>query len=141
VILSGRRVNDNMGKFIANNVIKLLIRRNHIVSKSNALILGITFKENCPDIRNSKVIDIIKELQAFNISIDIYDPYADKHEVKKVYGLELIENITQKYDSIILAVSHEEFKNLDYLNIKKDNLSVIFDTKAFLDRTLVDARL
>lgn len=141
VILSGRRVNDNMGKFIANNVIKLLIRRNHIVSKSNALILGITFKENCPDIRNSKVIDIIKELQAFNISIDIYDPYADKHEVKKEYGLELIENITQKYDSIILAVSHEEFKNLDYLNIKKDNLSVIFDTKAFLDRTLVDARL
>uniref|UniRef100_UPI0040473B46 nucleotide sugar dehydrogenase n=1 Tax=Algoriphagus sp. TaxID=1872435 RepID=UPI0040473B46 len=141
VILSGRRVNDNMGKFIANNVIKLLIIRNHIISKSNALILGITFKENCPDIRNSKVIDIIKELHAFNISIDIYDPHADKHEVKKEYGLELIENITQKYDSIILAVSHEEFKNLDYQNIKKDNLSVIFDTKAFLDRTLVDARL
>ena len=141
VILSGRRVNDNMGIFVANKLIKLLISKNKIITKSKILILGITFKEDCPDIGNSKVIDIIKELKQFNTSVDVYDPHADNYEVKEEYGIDLINNITQTYDAIVLAVSHNEFKKLDYQKIKEDKSSIIFDTKAFLDRNLVDARL
>jgi UDP-N-acetyl-D-galactosamine dehydrogenase len=141
VILSGRRVNDNMGVFVANSVVKLLIARNQVITKSNILVLGITFKEDCPDIRNSKVIDIVRELEQFNISVDIYDPHANKLEVQKEYGLGLIDKINRKYNGIILAVAHKEFMHLDYERIKADSSSIIFDTKAFLDRRLVDARL
>lgn len=141
VILSGRRVNDNMGMFVANKLVKLLISKNHIISKSRVLVLGITFKEDCPDIRNSKVIDIVKELQQFNITVDIFDPHADKKEVFEVYNLNLLDKISGLYDGIILAVSHNEFLELELEQLKSSSSSIIFDTKAFLDRTLIHARL
>jgi UDP-N-acetyl-D-galactosamine dehydrogenase len=141
VILSGRRVNDNMGVFVANKLLKLLIAKKNIIANSKTLILGITFKENCPDIRNSKVIDIFRELQHFSIQVDVYDPYANKEEVKKEYGINLIDSITDKYDSIILAVSHKEFLKLDIRAICKSDSSVVFDLKSFLNRSSVDHRL
>jgi UDP-N-acetyl-D-galactosamine dehydrogenase len=141
VILSGRRVNDNMGIFVANKLVKLMIAKDHVISKSNVLVLGITFKEDCPDIRNSKVIDIIKELQQFNINVDVFDPHADEDEVSEEYGITLIHKINKTYSGIILAVSHKEFLGLDLDQLKSSNLSVVFDTKAFLNRSLIDARL
>jgi UDP-N-acetyl-D-galactosamine dehydrogenase len=141
VILSGRRVNDNMGMFVANKLVKLLIAKNHVISKSKVLVLGITFKEDCPDIRNSKVIDIVKELQQFNIDVEVFDPHADKHEVGEEYGIKLIDSIENTYDGIILAVSHQVFLGLDLDKLKSSNSSVIFDTKSFLNRSLIDARL
>jgi UDP-N-acetyl-D-galactosamine dehydrogenase len=141
VILSGRRVNDNMGMFVANKLVKLLIAKNYVISKSNVLVLGITFKEDCPDIRNSKVIDIVKELKQFNINVDVFDPHADEHEVVEEYGITLIDKINKTYDGIILAVSHKEFLGLELDQLKSSNSSVIFDTKAFLNRSLIDARL
>jgi len=141
VILSGRRVNDNMGIFVANKVVKLIISSGGLVKGANALILGITFKENCPDIRNSKVIDIYNELSQFGLSVDIYDPFADKNEVQETYNLTLIEKPAKQYDAIILAVCHAGFKELDYKALKKDDSSVIFDTKSCLDRSLVNGRL
>jgi UDP-N-acetyl-D-galactosamine dehydrogenase len=141
VILSGRRVNDNMGIFVANKLVKLLISKNHVISNSKSLILGITFKEDCPDIRNSKVKDIFHELKQFNINVDVYDPHANKNEVKKEYGIDLIENINDKYDAIILAVSHKEFLELDIKALCSSKDSVVFDIKSFLDRSIVDARL
>jgi UDP-N-acetyl-D-galactosamine dehydrogenase len=141
VILSGRRVNDNMGMFVANKMVKLLITKNHLIAKSTVLVLGITFKEDCPDIRNSRVIDIIKELEQFNIKVDVFDPHADKHEVAEEYGLKLIDSIQSKYEGIILAVSHKEFLKLELEVLKSSSLSVIFDTKAFLDRGIIDSRL
>jgi UDP-N-acetyl-D-galactosamine dehydrogenase len=141
VILSGRKVNDHIGLFVANKVVKLMIQYGISIKESNALILGVTFKENCPDIRNSKVIDIINELVEFNIHVDVYDPYADKHEVEEEYGINLLDNINKTYDAIILAVSHQEFLDLEVIKLKSNDRSVIFDTKAFLDRSIVDARL
>lgn len=141
VILSGRRVNDTMGMFVANKVVKLMVQKGTTIKGANVLILGMTFKENCPDIRNSKVIDIFNELQQFDINIDVYDPHADKQEVKEEYGIDLIELISNKYDAIILAVSHKEFKELNFEKIKADKYSIIFDSKAFLDRDIVDSRL
>jgi UDP-N-acetyl-D-galactosamine dehydrogenase len=141
VILSGRRVNDNMGMFVANKLVKLLIAKNHLISKSKVLVLGITFKEDCPDIRNSKVIDIVNELQQFNINVDVFDPHANGNEVIEEYGITLIDKINKTYDGIILAVSHKEFLELELDQLKSSNSSVIFDTKSFLDRCNVDARL
>jgi UDP-N-acetyl-D-galactosamine dehydrogenase len=141
VILSGRRVNDNMGMFVANKLVKLLISKNHVISNSKSLILGITFKENCPDIRNSKVIDIFRELRQFNMNVDVYDPHADKHEVKEEYGVDLVEAISDRYDAIILAVSHKEFLELDMRAICTSSDSIIYDIKSFLERSIVDARL
>jgi len=141
VILSGRRVNDNMGNFVASKLIKIMISRNLKVSSSRILILGITFKENCPDIRNSKVIDIVSELIQFKTSVDVYDPHADKAEVENEYGIKLIDKIDSKYDAIILAVSHIEFKKLIFTDLKISTDSIIFDIKGFLDRGIVDVRL
>jgi UDP-N-acetyl-D-galactosamine dehydrogenase len=141
VILSGRRVNDNMPLFVANKLVKLMIAESHIVSKSNVLVLGITFKEDCPDIRNSKVIDIVRELKSYNINVDIFDPHASKREVFDEYGLLLIDKISNVYDGILLAVAHREFNNLDFNALKSSNSTIIFDTKSFLPRTIVDARL
>lgn len=140
VILSGRRINDNMGVFVANKVVKLMIKKGHKIDGSKALILGVTFKENCPDIRNSRVIDICKELEQFGIQVDTYDPWASKKEVKHEYGIDLIEKLDQQYDAIIIAVSHDEFKTINYQDLK-NNSAVIFDTKALLDKSLVDGRL
>jgi len=141
VILSGRRVNDTMGMFVANKVIKLMITKGLRINRSRALILGVTFKENCPDISNSKVVDIYQELIQFGVQVDVYDPHADKHEVEKEYGICLINQFASKYEAIVLAVSHEEFLSLDFKSLCAIDNSVIFDTKSFLDRSLVDARL
>jgi UDP-N-acetyl-D-galactosamine dehydrogenase len=141
VILSGRRVNDNMGMFVANKVVKLLIQKGHKVKDANVLILGITFKENCPDVRNTKVIDIHTELIQFGLNVDVYDPWADKEEVKHEYGVDLLPDLNgKKYQAVIIAVSHNEFHEIDFQSLK-DNHTVIFDTKAFINRDLVDARL
>lgn len=141
VILSGRRVNDNMGMFVANKVIKLMINKGHRIQGAKALILGMTFKEDCPDIRNSRVVDIYNELKHFQLDISVFDPHADKIEVYKEYNIRLINDIQHKYDAIILAVSHKEFLSLDLENLKKDNNTVIFDTKSCLDRKIIDGRL
>jgi UDP-N-acetyl-D-galactosamine dehydrogenase len=140
VILSGRRVNDNIGMFVANKLVKIMIAKNHVISKSKVLILGITFKEDCPDVRNTKVVDIIKELKLYNIEVDVYDPHAVKVEVMNEYGLKLLDEISSSYDGIILAVAHRNFKNIDLKTILNTG-GVIFDTKSFLDRNLVDGRL
>lgn len=139
VILSGRRVNDNMGVFVANKVIKLMIKKGHKVDGAKALLLGVTFKENCPDIRNSRVVDIYNELREFGIKVDVYDPWANKHEVKEEYNIDLVEP-NGSYDVIVVAVAHDQFKDLDIAALK-DNNGVIFDSKAILDRSMVDSRL
>lgn len=141
VILSGRRVNDMMGMFVANKVVKLMINKEQKVNASKALILGVTFKEDCPDIRNSKVIDIYNELIQYGMKVEVYDPHADRHEVIEEYNINLIGKIGSDYDAVILAVSHKEFLNIDFKKIIKNKNSVIFDTKSFLDRNIVDARL
>jgi UDP-N-acetyl-D-galactosamine dehydrogenase len=141
VILSGRRVNDNMGMFVANKVVKLMIKKGHKIDGARALILGITFKENCPDIRNSRVIDIYKELCQFGITTDVYDVHANAQEVEDEYGIRLISDIRDKYDAVILAVAHNEFINLDYTTLKNGHNTILFDTKSVLDRSMVDARL
>jgi len=146
VILSGRRVNDNMGVFVANKVIKLMIKKGHHIDGCKALILGITFKENCPDIRNSQVIGIYKELQQFGLKVDIYDPHANVKEVKKQFNINLLSDLNTLspndciYDAIVLAVSHTEFITMD-LSCFCNEKTVIFDTKAILKREIVDGRL
>jgi UDP-N-acetyl-D-galactosamine dehydrogenase len=133
IILAGRRLNDNMGIFVANKVIKLLIKKGHKIDGAKVLVLGITFKENCPDIRNSRVIDVIKELQEFGCNVDVYDPWADSKEVKQEYNIEIIKHSKlniQNYDSVVLAVAHDEFKNLKLEPIDKQ---VVFDIKSILD--------
>ena len=139
IILAGRRLNDNMGIYVANQVIKLMIKKGHKIEGSKVLILGITFKENCPDIRNSRVIDVIEELQEFGCNIDVYDPWADKEEVKKEYNKNLIGKSDldiSRYDGIVLAVAHDEFKNLDLSN---GGDAIIYDIKSIVD--CVDGRL
>lgn len=141
VILSGRRVNDNMGSFIANKAIKMMIQKDIPVKSSKALILGVTFKENCPDIRNTKVVDIYTELNSYGLQVDIYDPWADIEEVKKEYHIDCKNSLNStKYALIILAVAHNEFLQLDLKSILEDK-GIIFDSKSCLDRDLVDARL
>jgi len=140
VILSGRRVNDNMGIFVANKLIKLLIKKGHKIEGSRVLILGITFKENCPDIRNSRVIDVYQELKEFGVEVEVHDPWASKYEVKEEYSITLLDSLTEKYDGILLAVSHDEFKSLNLENFKNKN-AVIFDIKGIYDKNSVDARL
>ncbi len=131
-----------MGIFVANKVVKLLIQKGHKVSGAKALILGIAFKENCPDIRNTKVVDIYHELKQFSMEVDIYDPWADPGEVKHEYGLEIMQQLKKDavYDAIILAVAHNEFLQLDYQKLKADK-GVIFDTKAILSREITNSRL
>lgn len=141
VILSGRRVNDNMGMFVANKVVKLMIKKGHKVDGASVLILGFTFKENCPDIRNSRVIDIYNELKQFGLNVDAFDPHADKMHVEEEYNIKLIDKIGGQYDAIILAVSHAEFLSLDLTKLRNGHKTVIFDTKSFLDRNIVDGRL
>lgn len=141
VILSGRRVNDSMGMFVANKVVKLMIQKGHTIKGAKALILGVTFKENCPDIRNTRVVDIHKELVQFGLDVDVYDPWADPEEVKKEYGLEILTKLNSgKYKAIVIAVAHNEFLELDF-NTIRENDSVVFDTKSCIDRSLSDGRL
>ena len=142
IILAGRRLNDNMGIYVANQVIKLMIKKGHKIEGSKVLVLGITFKENCPDIRNSRVIDVIEELKEFGCSIDVYDPWADPKEVKEEYNIDLILN-TQfsilNYNAVVLAVAHEEFIKLNSQLSNINSKLVKFDIKSILDET--DGRL
>lgn len=140
VIIAGRRINDNMGAHIASRVIKLMAQHDQPISKANILMLGITFKENCPDIRNSKVVDVITELQSYGTNVDVYDPQADSDEVKHEYKLNLITKLEKKYNAIVLAVSHDDFKTIDWNKIKNEK-TVVYDVKGFLDKSIVTARL
>lgn len=140
VIIAGRRINDNMGAHIAGRIIKLMAQHEQPIFKGNILVLGITFKENCPDIRNSKVVDVIQELQSYGTNVDVYDPQADAAEVQHEYGLKLVPKLDKKYHAIVLAVSHDVFKSLDWNKIKDDK-TVVYDVKGYLDKSLVTARL
>ena len=140
VILSGRRINENMGAFVANKVIKMLIARNLVIKQSRILILGITFKENCPDIRNSGVVDIIEEFKEFGTEVEVYDPWVDAEEVYREYGLRVVDKPTDTYVSVIHAVSHNEFKELDLRALLTTD-GVLFDVKSSLPREIVDERL
>lgn len=142
IILSGRRINDGMGKYVASEVIKLMLNKETKIKNGKALVLGITFKENCPDTRNTKAIDVIEELKKYNMDVDVCDPWADKQEVKTLFDIDLLgcEDLKLTYDTIILAVSHNEFLNLDFEALKNDN-AVIFDVKSFLPTDKIDGRL
>jgi len=142
VILSGRHVNNSIAPFIANKVLKLMIHKTHTIKGSNVLILGVTFKENCPDIRNTKVVDIYHELCEFGLNVDVYDPWASAEEVKHEYGVDIIAelNESKKYQAILLAVSHEQFKSIDFEKYYTEG-AVVFDAKAVIDRRWVDGRL
>ncbi len=141
VILSGRRLNDNMGVFVANKVVKLMINKGQNIKNSKALILGVTFKENCPDIRNSRVVDIYNELRQFGIEVQVFDPHADAQHVMEEYQIPLTKQLNGRFDSVILAVSHAEFLTIDIDQLKNGSQAVVFDTKSFLNRNIVDARL
>jgi UDP-N-acetyl-D-galactosamine dehydrogenase len=141
VIHSGRRINDNMGAFIANKVVKLMIQKNHTIKGARVLVLGITFKENCPDLRNSKVIDVIKELEEFGLEVNVFDPQAETGEVYHEYQIELTNDLKNKsYDAIIHAVAHKEFQSLDLSKLLVSN-GVIYDVKSVLPKDNIDGRL
>ncbi len=140
IILAGRRMNDGMGAWIAAQIIKLMIRKDIPVNKSRALVLGITFKENCPDVRNTKVVDVVNELRQFGCHVDIFDPWADATEVKHEYGETLITEFNlANYNTIVLAVAHHQFENIDF-NLRS-NHSVLYDIKSLLPLEIVDGRL
>ena len=143
IILSGRRMNDGMGRYVASEVIKLMLNKEAKVKNGNALVLGITFKENCPDTRNTKAIDVIEELKAYNMNVDVCDPWANPEEVKQLFGIDLISDcktLHKEYDTIVLAVSHKEFLSLDFKKLTAHN-RVIFDVKSCLPKNIVDGRL
>ena len=142
IILAGRRLNDNMGIYVANQVIKLMIKRGFVIEGSKVLVLGMTFKEDCPDIRNSRVIDVVKELSEFGCNIDVYDPWADIQEVKEEYNIDLIKTqndlVLDEYQAIILAVAHKEFTKL---SLKETKQHVVYDIKSFLNPEIIDGKL
>ncbi|MDC3388470.1 nucleotide sugar dehydrogenase [Flavobacteriaceae bacterium] len=140
IILAGRRLNDSMGEYVATEILKLMVQNEIPVKLAKVLMLGITFKENCPDIRNTKAIDVYRALKAFHMDVDVYDPWASKEEVIHEYGIETIAEITETYDAIIHVVSHNEFQVLDLEIIKNDN-GVIYDVKGNLTSKLVNKRL
>lgn len=141
IILAGRRMNDGMGEYVANQLIRLLLKKGIQVLNSQILILGFTFKENCPDVRNTKVIDIVHALNEYNLNLSIYDPWANAAIVKKEYGIEIhTTEPAGKYDAVILAVAHDKFIGLDIHSFLKEK-NIVYDVKGFLDRSLVDGRL
>jgi len=144
MILAGRRLNDNMGSYVADQVSKLMTKKRIHVVDANVLIMGLTFKENCPDLRNTRVVDLVEEFEGFNCNVDVYDPWVDKDESVHEYGIQPIDQPTEsKYDAILLAVAHDEFKALSVEQIKtfgKDN-HVLYDIKYLLDANEVDGRL
>jgi UDP-N-acetyl-D-galactosamine dehydrogenase len=142
IILSGRRMNDGMGKYVANEVIKLMLNKEAKVKNGKALVLGITFKENCPDTRNTKAIDVIEELKSYNMHVDVCDPWANKEEVKTLFGIDILRcnELNSTYDSVILAVSHSDFLELN-LSALKNEKAVVFDVKSFLPTDKIDGRL
>ncbi|WP_417800491.1 nucleotide sugar dehydrogenase [Tenacibaculum sp.] len=141
IILAGRRMNDGMGEYVASQVIKLMIDKDIKIKKAEVLLLGITFKENCPDVRNTKVVDVVKSLKEYNTNVTIYDPWADVEEVKREYNLHSVKELPKgKYDAVVLAVAHDEYKDLDLKPIMKDG-AVVYDVKGVLPKELVDRTL
>ena len=144
IILAGRRLNDSMGAYVANETIKLMVKKDISLKNANILVLGFTFKENCPDVRNTKVIDIITELKSYHTQVTIYDPWAKPEEVLHEYGLQTTNQLfdieNSKFDAILLAVSHKEFENLNLESLRKD-VSVLYDVKSCIDKNLVDGCL
>jgi UDP-N-acetyl-D-galactosamine dehydrogenase len=142
IILAGRRLNDSMGPYVAGEVVKLMVKKDIPVVGANVLMLGIAFKENCPDIRNSRAIDIYHELKKYHIQVDVYDPWVSKKEVEYEYGIDVLTKIKElgTYNAIILAVAHQDFLALDLEELKA-NKAIVFDVKAVLPRASVDARL
>jgi UDP-N-acetyl-D-galactosamine dehydrogenase len=139
IILAGRRMNDGMGEYVANEVIKLMLKKRILVVDSKLLILGFTFKENCPDVRNTKVIDIVKALQEYNVAVTIYDPWADPAEVMHEYGVTTSRELPAgQFDAVVLAVAHAGFRQLDIAALQREN-SVVYDVKGFLPES--DGRL
>jgi UDP-N-acetyl-D-galactosamine dehydrogenase len=143
IILAGRRLNDGMGEYVANEVIKLMIKKDIKIKNSNILILGFTFKENCPDVRNTKVIDVVRTLKEYGVSVLIYDPWAEPSEVKKQYGetsFKELDSSINNFDAIILAVSHDEFKEVNFNKLRLKN-SIVYDIKGVLPKSLIDSCL
>ncbi len=142
IILAGRRLNDSMGAYVASETVKIMVKSGKNVKGAKALMLGITFKENCPDIRNTRATDIYNELKEFAMDVDIYDPWADKAQVKDEYGIDMIDELEDldKYSAIILAVAHDQFKHYNFRGAKESG-TVIFDAKSILPRDIIDARL
>ncbi|MBK8698710.1 MAG: nucleotide sugar dehydrogenase [Saprospiraceae bacterium] len=141
IILAGRRLNDSMGGYVASELIKLMVKKDIAVRNADILLLGITFKENCPDIRNTKVVDIVSELLTYETSVDVYDPWADPDEVEHEYGIRSFNTLPQKkYDAIILTVAHKNFESLTLSEQRKEK-SVVYDVKAVLNRNEIDGRL
>ena len=141
IILAGRRLNDGMGDYVASQIVKCMIKKDIPVNGANILILGITFKENCPDVRNTKAVDLISSLKDYGANMTIHDPWADQKEVLREYGLTSLKTLpNQKFDAIVLTVSHNKFKGLDYKSLKNNN-AVLYDVKNFIDDTYVDGRL
>jgi UDP-N-acetyl-D-galactosamine dehydrogenase len=146
IILAGRRLNDSMGAYVASETVKLMIQKGHKILDSKVLVLGITFKENCPDIRNSRVIDIINELKSFGCAVDVYDPWANPDEVKHEYGINILtttnpSTLLTKYQAIVLAVAHNQFKSINFQQPTTQTPMVIFDVKSILPKNLVTGRL
>ena len=141
IILAGRRMNDGMGEYVATETVKLMLKKGLQVLDSHILILGFTFKENCPDVRNTKVIDIYRALKEYNVNVTVYDPWANPDIVRHEYGIEVTNELpADKFDTAILAVAHRKFEDLDVRSLLEDR-HVIFDVKAFLDRKIIDGRL
>ncbi len=142
IILAGRRMNDGMGAYVADRLIKLMLKKGIQVLGSHIIIFGFTFKENCPDVRNTKVVDIVKSLKEYNLDITIYDPWANPAAVKREYGLDVVNELPkdEKYDAAIAAVAHKAFEGMDITSVLKPT-HVVFDVKATHDRMLVDGRL
>ena len=141
IILAGRRMNDGMGEYVASQVVKLMIKKGISVMNSDLLMMGITFKENCPDVRNTKIVDVIRSLESYGINVTIYDPWASPGEVKHEYDLETINSIPDIYfDTIVLGVAHNEFKEFDLSRFRKNN-SIVYDVKGLLNESLIDGRL
>ena len=141
IILAGRRMNDGMGDYVASQIVKLMIKKGISVLNSELLMLGITFKENCPDVRNTKIVDVIRALESYGIKVTTFDPWASSKEVEHEYKLSSVNTIpNEKFDAIVLGVSHKEFKDLKFENNRKEN-SIIFDVKGVLDSEIVDGRL
>jgi len=140
IILAGRRLNDGMGQYVANQVVKCMIRKEQKILGARVLMLGITFKENCPDIRNTRAIDIHRELDAYEVDLEVYDPWANAEEVKHEYKLNLISKPSGHYDAIILAVSHNQFLEMNIEELKSES-GIIYDVKSILPKDSVDGRL
>jgi UDP-N-acetyl-D-glucosamine/UDP-N-acetyl-D-galactosamine dehydrogenase len=144
MILASRRINDNMGLYVVGQVVKLMLRKQIQVMNSKVLILGLTFKENCPDVRNTKVVDIVKEFETYGAVVDVYDPWVDKDESREVYGIEPVDVcVAGSYDAVVLCVGHEEFKEkgVAWVASLGKEISVLYDVKNLLPVGLIDGRL